>query len=413
MVTERENREVVIVGGGYAGMMAALRLAGRTKRAGVGITLVNASDRFVERIRLHQLATGQRLKDRSIVRMLRGTGVTFLQGTVLALDPDARSVAVETAEGRRTLGYDALIYALGSTIDTTSVAGVREHALTLGGESAALALRDRLAELSSGGGRLLVCGGGLTGIEAASEIAESWPAVPVGLVTSGRIGAGLSEKGRRHVKDVFARRSVEVREGAAVRRVGPAALELEDGATLPFDACLWAGAFSAPALARQANLAVNERGQMLLDPCLRSLSHPEVFGAGDAAIPVEPPGVPLRMACATALPFGAQAAENVAALLLGHEPEPFRFVYAIQCISLGRKDGLIQLVHRDDSPRERVVTGRPAALLKEAICRFGSSGLAFERRVTGSVRWLKGSTTEQPSRAEALLPAGRNEGALR
>lgn len=386
---QRNEQRVVIVGAGYAGMTAALRLGRRARTLGASVTLVNGAGEFVERIRLHQAGSGQPRKRRPIAAMLRGTGVQFVQGYVTALDPDARQLHIVAADGgASTLGYDTLLYALGSTIDVESVPGVREHALALAGPDAAARLAGELPALAARGGRLLVCGGGLTGIEATTEIAEAWPGVQVALATRDELGARLSQKGRAHLRRVFARLGIALHEGADVVRLSASRAEPAGGDALPFDLCLWAGSFSVPPLAREAGLRVNGRGQVLVGPDLRSLSHPAIVVAGDAAAFAEDPGAPIRMACATAMPQGAAAADTILASLAGKPAPAFSYRYLIQCISLGRKDGLIQLVHDDDSPREKVITGRPAALVKELICGFTTFSLAMERRRPGSFSWL-------------------------
>src|SRR5581483_954619 len=277
MAAQTSEQRIVIVGAGYAGMTAALRLGKRAHKLGADVTLVNGAGEFVERIRLHQAGTGQALKRRPIATMLRGTGVGFVQGYVTALDPDARQLRIAAADGStRTLGYDTLLYALGSTIDVGSVPGVREHALALAGPAAAARLAAELPELAARGGRVLVCGGGLTGIEASTEIAERWHGLHVALATREELGARLSRKGRAHLHRVFARLGIELHEGADVVRLADGRAELASGDALPFDLCLWAGSFSVPPLAREAGLQVNARGQVLVGPDLRSLSHPEI-----------------------------------------------------------------------------------------------------------------------------------------
>src|SRR5579885_2454007 len=92
------EQRVVIVGAGYAGMTAALRLGQRARRLGASVTLVNDTEQFVERIRLHQAGSGQTLKRRPIAAMLRGTAVAFEQGRVTALDPEARQLRIEAAD---------------------------------------------------------------------------------------------------------------------------------------------------------------------------------------------------------------------------------------------------------------------------------------------------------------------------
>lgn len=390
MTTVQDRPRVVVVGGGYGGMTAALRAAGRTRRRGAQVTLIDMSHSFVERIRLHQLAAGQQLVRRPIARLLRGTGVTFIQGRVLRLDPQRCEVTVATPEGLRGIGYDYAIYALGSTVDTAAVPGVRDHALTLGSEAAALTLRDALPRLAMVDGHLVVVGGGLTGIEAAAEIAETYPELRVSLVTQEAFGAALSQRGRAYLRSAFDRLGIAVRDHASVVRMQARKLEVEGQAPIPFDLCLWAGSFSVLPLAREAGLAVNERGQVLIDPYMRSLSHPSLYAAGDAAAPASDPGAPIRMACATAMPMGAQAADNVSAAISGRPSQPFSFAYIQRCISLGRRDALIQFVHPDDTPKERIITGRPGAWYKELINRSTLISLGLERRWAGACRWPRG-----------------------
>src|SRR5690242_19543464 len=104
----------------------------------------------------------------------------------------------------------------------------------------------------------------------------------------------------------------------------------DKGATIPFDACLWAGGFSVPDLAREVGLAVNDRGQILIDPFMRSITDPRIHAAGDAAHPVRQPGAPVRMAAGTAVLMGAHAADCLDNILRGKEQQPFGFAYAGQ-----------------------------------------------------------------------------------
>lgn len=187
------NHRVVILGAGYTGMFTAVRLAHRTRRADVTITLVNPSDRFVERLRMHQIAAGQELADLRIPDMLAGTGVTFVRGAATALDPDARRV---TVDGTEVLEYDTLVYALGSATDADKVPGADVHAFTLNSPEIAARFAERLTEVAAAGGTVTVCGGGLTGIEAATEIAESHPGLAVTLLSLDEPGAMMGDKAR-------------------------------------------------------------------------------------------------------------------------------------------------------------------------------------------------------------------------
>lgn len=367
------KQHVVILGGGYGGQLAAARLT--QKRLPIRITVVDASPVFVERIRLHQTATGQPVPLRPMPTMLP-SGVEFRQARVIGIDPQAKTIALETPTPE-IMSYDWLIYALGSTVDKQSVPGVREHALALSGPPEAQQLHTVLS--SQPNQRVLVVGGGLTGIEAVTEMAELYPGHQVTLLTGGIFGADLSPNGAAYVREVFTRLGIQLIENMRVNGLEAGQAQLANGTSLPFDVCVWASGFRVPDLARESGLPVNRQGQLLTDPDLRVSGFPSILGVGDAAEAFTSSGQPLRMACATALPMAAQAAETLTRLIQGETPTPFRFGYVFRCISLGRADGLIQFVDADDRPTSRIWTGRVGAWVKEMICRYPVKLISMER----------------------------------
>jgi NADH dehydrogenase len=390
-----QTPKILILGGGYAGLQAAIRLAGKA-RGKAQITLVNAVNTFVERIRLHQRAANQTLKQHSIPALLKGTGINFVQGWVNELNPTQREIKVNTETDIQMLSYDVLIYALGSFIDCDNAVGVREHAYALTPDDMT-ELRNKLANSE----RLLIVGGGLTGIEAATEFAESYPNLKITLATSESFGERLSQKGRTHLHQVFARLGITIRDNVEITEVTANAAQLANGSALPFDTCLWAGSFAVSDLAREAGLSVNERGQILIDAQLRSVSHPDIYAIGDAAFC---PEMPTRMGCVAGMPMGSHAADNLAALLKGEAQTPFRFAYLVQCISLGRNEGLVQMVTADDKPKEQILTGRLAVWIKESICLGTVWVLYAERYLPGIYAWSKAERNIQHGNIRELSP---------
>lgn len=380
-------KRIVIIGAGYAGVMAALRLAGKDRKRRTEITLVNASDVFVERIRLHQVAANQTLPQRSIRKLLGKRPVTFVQGWVTGLDPERHVVQVDVQGAPREIGYDKLVYALGSVAAKSGVPGVAEHTYAIANKAEATALRERLASTKAGD-RVAVVGGGLTGIETATEIAETYPQLRVSLVTNGVPAEGLSSRGQAYLAKTFEKMDIEVRAHTGVASVEAGVLHTQTGEQLPFDVGIWCGSFEAAPLAREAGLAVNAKGQVLVDPYMRSISHPDVYAAGDSAAPVIEPGAPIRMACATALPMAAHVADNVLAFTKGQPQQPFSFSYVLQCVSLGRSRGIIQIVRPDDSPTDVVLPGTAGRVIKELICQFAFQSLPTERMFPGAFLWL-------------------------
>lgn len=387
-----DNPRVVIVGAGYAGVMAAIR---STKAApdNTVVTLIDPRPSFVERIRLHQQIAGETIAHVPLEDLV-GDQVEIVRRRVERVDPDARRVFLEDG---RDVDYDALILAAGSTIDADRVPGASEHALKLGPNTAA-----KIRTLAEERGRLIVVGGGFTGIEAATEIAETHRSLHVTLLTSGKVGNTLSETGRRHVARALDRLGVDVIESTRIEEVFGDRVLTTDGRVVS-GRTLWLAGFRPAAIAARCGLAVDERGCILTRDTLQALGRPEIFVAGDLAAVKSPTGAPYRMACATALPMGAHAANNAAALLRGEPPKPFGLGYLLQCLSLGRRDGLIQFTDRADRPVERVLTGRLAALVKERVVRYPLQMIRAERRWPVAVySWPAAPRTEHTAqRAEA------------
>jgi NADH dehydrogenase FAD-containing subunit len=373
--------EVVIIGAGYAGLLAAVRLARRLRRQPATITLVNAADVFVERLRLHQFATNQPVTRRPLIDILRGTGINFVQGYVTQLDPARRTLTVRTNTEVRHIGYDQLLYALGSTIERDSVPGVREYAYTLApsGPLSAAALRERLPALNQAGGRVVICGAGATGIETAAEFAATYPQLRVHLITRGAIGRRLDPPITAYIRRSLEQLGVTLQDHTIISEVGPGAVYTGTG-PVAADLCVGGGGFVAPPLARAAGLAVNERGQILIDPFMRSISHPDILVAGDAAYPVEEPGAPVRMSAVTATILGAHAADCLSATLRGHAPKPLSFAYLGQGIALGRHNAIGFNNYPDDRPRAPYITGRLGYELREFFVRYLADAASLERR---------------------------------
>ncbi|MFJ3231943.1 NAD(P)/FAD-dependent oxidoreductase [Streptomyces sp. NPDC086787] len=384
------QHRIVVLGAGYAGAVAAGRLARRLRREDVQITLVNAEPDFVERVRMHQLAVGQQLTPRPLAEMFAGTGVEVRLAKVTGIDVERRTVAVTGADGGGTLDYDTLVHALGSAWDDQGVPGAAEHAHEIAGRAGALRLRDRLARTAAGQS-VVVVGGGLTGLEAAAEIAEARPDLDVALAARGALGDWLSPRGARHLRTVFDRLGVTVHEHADVTDVGTDRVHTADGRSVPASVTVWTTGFAAHPIARATTLEVTGSGQIVVDGSMRSVSHPDVYAVGDAALATGAGDKPLRMSCASGVPMAWQAADAIAARLTGGRLPHTTLRYFNQCISLGRRAGLIQYVTADDRSVRAALTGRLAAVYKELVCKGAAWGVA-------------NPTLGMPTRRRGVLP---------
>jgi NADH dehydrogenase FAD-containing subunit len=218
------THRIVVLGAGYAGLVTARRLANEED---VRVTLVNASDRFVERVRLHQVAAGHRLPDRPLHAF--ADKAELVVDTVTAVDADERTVHLTGTAIR----YDTLVYALGSRADTPA------DVHTVATYDDAVRLRDALRNRE----KVTVVGGGLTGIETAAELAATHD---VDLMTTGVVAPGVGERGRRYLRARLARLGVTVHEGQRV----------EEGERKRI--VVWTAGFRVPGIAAEAAAVVAE-----------------------------------------------------------------------------------------------------------------------------------------------------------
>ena len=376
-MTEQRTR-VVVIGGGYAGVIAAnhLRL-----RPDVQITLINPRPEFVERIRLHQLVIGSDDATHAYDDIL-GDGITLVVDAATRIDTQTRQVELFSGE---PLPYDYLIYAVGSGSAQPAVPG-SEFAYPIADLEEAQRLTAALAELHYGA-PVCVVGAGPTGIETAAELAEQGRTVT--LVCGATLGPYLSTPGRRSVAKRLRKLGVEIVDGpqAKVTAVAADAVTLADGRRLASHVTIWTAGFGVPDLAMRSGLRTDAIGRLLTDETLTSVDNDRIVAAGDASAPSDQP---LRMSCQAAIPLGAQAANTVLARIAGEQPAVISQAFTGQCISLGRAGATIQIARTNDVPLPLYIGGRTAAAIKEAVCKGTVSFLRREARKPGSYFWIKG-----------------------
>ncbi len=377
-MTAHHTPKVVVIGGGYSGTLAANHLR---MRADIDITLVNPRPKFVERIRLHQHVAGN--YDATVdYGSLLGEGITLVVDTATRIDSANRTV--ELASGT-VLDYDYVVYAVGSTgAVPTSVPGAAEFAYPMAELEQAQHLRAVVDDLHPDA-PVTVVGAGLTGLEAATELAEQGRRVT--LVCGGRLGPYLSDPGRRSVAKVMRKLGVTVLEADVVTEVRRDAVVFADGAVRPSAVTVWAAGFGVPDLAARSGLRTDDMGRLLTDETLTSVDDERIVAAGDCA---SPSGEPLRMCCASASQLGPQAANTVLSRIAGVAPSNFEYGFGGACISLGRKSGILQVSRKDDTPVDVYFSGRLVAKIKEGICKGTLWALRRGARKPAAAFWLKG-----------------------
>jgi NADH dehydrogenase len=371
-VANPTKKRILIVGGGFGGIYAALELERRLKaRDAAEVTIVNRDNFFLFTPMLHEVAASD-LDVTHIVnpirKLLPKTG--FFDGDVEAIDVERQVVVVSHGTDAHTheLPYDHLIVALGSITNFFGLPGLAERALTMKSLGDAIALRNRLIALLEEADteccaairdRLLtfvVAGGGFAGVETIAGINDFvhdslrfYPNLRAEMIRMVLVHPGevilpeLSASLGRYAARKLGERGVEVRTLTRVAGVGDDTVTLSDGTTLSSVSLIWtAGTTPNPLL---GELPCNkERGRLLVDETLAVPSHPGVWALGDCAM--VPDGTTGRFHPPTAqhaIRQGRCLARNIVAALRGRPATKFTFRTIGQLASLGRRTGVAQI----------------------------------------------------------------------
>ena len=298
-------------------------------------------------------------------------------------------VHIDAAQRRLTLatgssvGYDHLIYAVGSRSAVPDVPGAAEFAHPVASlEEAQRACRARPHTPVSG--RVTVVGAGVTGLEVASELAAEGRTLT--LVAGEVLNPYLHPRVRRRVARRLSQLGVTVLEGpgAFVRAVDRDAMHLSDGRIMATTMTLWTAGFSLPDLAARSGLRTDADGRLLTDETLASVDDARIVAAGDAAAPSD---LPMRMSMQAALTLGAHAADTVLRHIADQEPLPIDIGVFFQCISLGGEVATVQLASRQDVANRFSIGGRLGAKIKADSFTQLIGALAKEAHKPCSYAW--------------------------
>ena len=388
-VTENPRHyDVAILGAGYAGLMAALRL--RRGQKPPRVVLINASDRFLERVRLQEsIVTEIAPRIPSLSAFLKGSHVEFICGNVISLDAEKRCICLTSGGQEQTISFGEAIYALGSRAEVEGVPGAAEHAYRLEaveGPRSPSALRARLRENAGQPIHVITVGGAETSVEVAGEIKAAWPGMDVTMITSSRCGGFKGERVEAAIRAELDRLGVTMIDRETVTEVRPTEIATDRGGKISFDICVWSGGLRSPPIASRAGLATDPRGRIFVDANLRSISHPHIIAVGDAAHPVAPTGAPYRLSALVAIISGAYAADLMLARQKQQSLAPFSFSTFGQGIAIGHS-GVGFPSYPDDKQRWFILTGATARVVRNFFVWFILSALKLERNMPGFLFW--------------------------
>jgi NADH dehydrogenase len=364
---------IVILGGGFGGLYAALRLEKTLARdPEVEILLVNRENFFLFTPMLHEVAASD-LDLTHIVNPVRKLlrRVQFFDGDVDDIDLPGRKVVVSHGAEHHSheLTYDHLVIALGSITNFFNLPGLAERALTMKSLGDAIYLRNKLiAHLEEADFEccaperqelltFVVAGGGFAGVETIAslndfvrEALRFYPNLRQEMLRMVLVHPGpvilpeLGEKLGAYAQKKLAARQVEIRVNTRVTGVSERGVELSDGSALLTKTLVWTAGTSPNPLLEQLPCA-KERGRLLVNEFLAVPEWPGVWALGDCAlVPDRQTGKFCPPTAQHALREGKVLAENLRATVCGGQKKPFAFTTIGQLATIGRRTGVANIM---------------------------------------------------------------------
>ena len=330
---------LLILGGGFAGVMAALNAADENDRHGgdIAVTLVSTTPYLTIRPRLYESAP-ETLRV-PLAPTLEPAGVAFVEATARSVDSAARTVAIEDkAAANSALTYDRLIVATGSELKLPSIPG-SEHTFNIDSYDGAVTLDRHLRQVTihavaPGHNTFVIVGSGMTGIELAAEMRRRI-AVHGGEAVGGAVRVVLVEQAsvlapefgaepRPVIERALAEARVELRLSSRVVKVEPDAVTFDSGERLPCATTVLATGMRASPLTAQIPGRRDELGRLHVDDELRVVDVAGLYATGDVARALADDGHYALMSCQHSLTMGKYAGYNAVHDLLGLELRRYR-----------------------------------------------------------------------------------------
>lgn len=375
------SKNILIIGSGFAGMMAALGASRLRDEKGVSpddltITVVSPAPEMVIRPRLYEPHPHQMVAP--LGALFAATDIVHHQGNVETIDPDASCVTVLSSDGASTsLPYDRLILAAGSDGFTPPIPGLAEFGFAATQLAEAVAL-DRhlhaLAEKPSSPARntVVVGGAGFTGLEFATEmparlrgiLGETADIRVIIVDRSEHVAPAMGEMPRPYIEQRLRDLGIETRMNLGIAGLDEHGVTLSDGSRIETSTVIWSAGMRASALTAQLPGEHDNLGRVIVDPDLRVPGAPPIFATGDTAkAKTDAAGNYAAMSCQHARRLGAFAGHNAAADLLGEPTLPYDQPAYVTCLDLGPDTAIF--TRGWDSQVE--VTGADAKGIKKEI----------------------------------------------
>lgn len=303
---------IVVLGGGFAGVRAGLILENKAKSHDIYVTLIDKNSFHTFTPSLYEVATAEESEKNVIIpyKSIFGNNFNFVQGTVGKIDVLKQKILLDN---NRQYEYDYLICALGSESASFDIEGIKEYGLPMKTLEDAIRIKKALNNAK----KIVIGGGGFSGTELACELIAHKGHLDITLIQGSAIllkelGDGVSSLAKKRLE----KGRVHLVSGEHIKKVTKETIESESGKIFPYDVFIWTGGVKSVSLL----------GKIEADAYLKVNNHKNIFAAGDIIIPGVAP---------KAEKMGEIAAENVLRSIKGEVLLPFRHRHMGYIVPLG------------------------------------------------------------------------------
>jgi len=345
------KKQILIVGSGFSGMWAAVsaaRLSALEGKDNLKIAVLAPVPELRVRPRFYEEKVSTLVAP--LTEQFAELDIEFIAGSAEHIDTHAKTVIWRDNQGiTSSVAYERLVLATGSQTKRPPIAGLAEYAFDIDQLESALVFEQHLDSLASrpaspARNTVVVCGGGFTGIELATELPARLrsrlgedTAIKIIVVERGAvIGGRYSEALRKTIEDASRELGVEWRLNGEVEAIDANGVTLKNGERIAASTVVWTAGVEANSLSQQIDGERDNQGRLIVTESLQVPAHPDIYATGDMAhAKTDDAGNTALMTCQHAIQLGKFAGHNAAASLLNIAPYPYRQVNYVTCLDLG------------------------------------------------------------------------------
>jgi len=293
-------KEIIILGGGFAGVSAAIYLQKHQKQEEANISLIDENSYHLFTPSLYEVATSEEPKKNIAIpfSQIFDKNINFIQGKVLRIDSSNKLIHLLD---KTSYAFDYLVIALGSEPSYFGIEGLEEHSIALKWLEQSVEIREKIKEAYHDKPSekkeisVVVGGGGFSGTELTAELINyrkhlakhhNLPkeSFKISIIQgSDRLLKELDNKVSDLAKKRLEKENVNIILGAHIRRVDEKNIETDTGQKYSYDVLIWTGGVKASSIIEESGFKVNPRGQLAVNDNLQVLGFSNIFAVGDVA----------------------------------------------------------------------------------------------------------------------------------